>query len=102
LALLVAGVIAYGAARSITRPLKGLVSSLGPGANLLRGCVMQIANTSSKKTASPEETAIICDELNGHADDMIKAVNQLVSLVEGMDAARKRGQHSLAGTSQAA
>jgi hypothetical protein len=103
LALLIATALSYAVARSITLPLKGLVSSLGPGANLLRGCVNQIADSSTKESTSPEETAIICGELNGHADDMIKAVNQLVGLVEGLKAAENQSlEYEAAGAQRAA
>lgn len=83
LALLVAGVLAYWLARSITLPLQGLVESLGPGATLLSVCVDRIAAASAGKFADADEAVIICEELRSHADAMRGAVAELTSQVHG-------------------
>jgi methyl-accepting chemotaxis protein len=83
LAVLVAAGLAYLATLTITRPLNKLVSSLGPGANLLAASVERIATASQKGNSTPEEAGIICEELNAHADDMRSAVRELELLVQG-------------------
>ena len=88
LALAIASALAYMVARSITVPLHGLVNSLGPGATLLSVCVERIAETSRSETPDPEQTVIICGELNAHAEDMRRAVLALAAQVEGADAER--------------
>ncbi len=86
-AVVAASVLSYFMMRSITQPLDGLVGSLGPGADLLAGCVESISETSRGEATIPADAAIICEELNAHADDMRKAVRELVSLVAGSAAA---------------
>ena len=87
LAVVAASLLSYFMMRSITRPLDSLVGSLGPGADLLAGCVETIAETSKGEATIPADAQIICEELSAHADDMRKAVRQLVSLVAGSSAA---------------
>ena len=84
LAVLVASGLAWMATQSITRPLGKLVRTLGPGATLLSASVERIAENSQSKTANQEESSIICEELNAHADDMRKTVNELETLVKGV------------------
>jgi methyl-accepting chemotaxis protein len=81
-----ASLLAFFLLQSITRPLESLVRSLAPGATLLSGCVEKIAEVTQQKTPNLEETSIICDELNAHADDMRKAVLELARQVRGADA----------------
>ena len=83
LALFVASVFAYKVTQSITEPLNKLARTLGPGATLLSGCVNQISEASKKGSSDATTTAIICDELNAHAEDMRKSVDQLESIVFG-------------------
>jgi hypothetical protein len=83
LALLAACFLAFLTARSISRPLDKLVASLGPGATLLSQCVATIAEASQQSSTTPAETAIICEELNAHADDMRRAVAELTAQVKG-------------------
>lgn len=70
--------------RSITEPLDGLIRSLGPGASLLSECVNRISTVTGAETAG-EESQIICEELNAHAEDMRKAVYQLSIHVNGAE-----------------
>jgi hypothetical protein len=83
LAVLIAAVVAFLLGRSITAPLQELVRNLGPGATLLAVSVERIAEASQSQTPSQEEAAIICEELNAHADNMRKAVLELARHVEG-------------------
>ncbi len=86
-ALFAASLLAWFLARSIVRPLDSLLRSLGPGATLLTASVERIAETSrGEAAASPMEAQIICEELNGHADDMRKAVLELALHVQGSGA----------------
>ncbi len=68
--------------RSITRPLDGLIRSLGPGASLLSECVNRISDVKGAESKNVE-AQIICEELNAHAEDMRKAVYQLSIHVNG-------------------
>ncbi len=83
LAVLVASVLALLVTLSIIRPLTALVRRLGPGATLLASSVNRIAEASQRGTATSEEAAIICEELNAHADEMRMSVGELESLVHG-------------------
>jgi methyl-accepting chemotaxis protein len=89
LAVVIAAIIAFLIGRSITKPLQELVRNLGPGATLLGVSVERIAEASQSKTPSAEESAIICEELNAHADNMRKAVLELARQVEGSAAASR-------------
>lgn len=86
LAVAIAAIIAVMLGRSITAPLQDLVRNLGPGATLLGVSVERIAEASQSQTPSPEESAIICEELNAHAENMRKAVLELARHVEGSSA----------------
>ncbi|MSR46347.1 MAG: hypothetical protein EXS13_04680 [Planctomycetes bacterium] len=86
-AVVTASLLSYFMMRSITQPLDSLVGSLGPGADLLAGCVETISETSKGAATIPADAQIICEELNAHADDMRKAVRELLSLVAGSAAA---------------
>ena len=68
--VLLAAFVAFALGRSITRPLQSLVQNLGPGATLLASSVERIAETSQSAIPDPEIAAIICEELNAHADNM--------------------------------
>ena len=83
LALILSSGLAYLIMRSITQPLDRLARSLGPGATLLSQSVNRIGRASDQKSTSPEESAIICEELTAHAEDMRSAVGELVSLING-------------------
>ncbi len=72
--------------RSITRPLDGLIRSLGPGATLLASSVESIAAATKDGAASPEDASIICEELNAHAHKMRLAVAELAAHVQGRSA----------------
>jgi len=89
LAVLIATIVAFLIGRSITKPLQELVRNLAPGATLLGVSVERIAEASQSKTPSAEESAIICEELNAHADNMRKAVLELARHVEGSAAASR-------------
>jgi len=89
LAVVIATIIAIALGRSITKPLQELVRNLGPGATLLGVSVERIAEASQSKTPSPEEAAIICEELNAHAENMRSAVLELARHVEGSSAASR-------------
>lgn len=86
LALLAACGLAYALARSITKPLSGLAQSLGPGATLLSVCVERIAEHSQQEKPDREEAGLICQELNAHAEEMRKAVLELLHHVQGSSA----------------
>jgi len=94
LAVVFAALIAFLLGRSITRPLRELVRNLGPGATLLGVSVERIAEASQSKTPSQEEAAIICEELNAHAENMRSAVLELARHVEGSAAASRMAQES--------
>lgn len=83
LAVVVATFIAFLIGRSITKPLQELVRNLGPGATLLGVSVERIAEASHSQIPSQEESQIICEELNAHAENMRKAVLELARHVEG-------------------
>ena len=83
LTVLIATLVAYRIGLSITKPLEQLVRNLGPGATLLGVSVERIAEASQSQTPSAEESAIICEELNAHAENMRKAVLELARHVEG-------------------
>jgi methyl-accepting chemotaxis protein len=83
LAVLLAALVAFSLGRSITKPLERLVRDLAPGATLLGVSVERIAETSQSATPNPDEAAIICEELNAHADNMRKAVWELARHVDG-------------------
>jgi methyl-accepting chemotaxis protein len=51
--------------------------------------VERIAEASQSKNPSPEEAAIICEELNAHAENMRSAVLELARHVEGSSAASR-------------
>ena len=89
LAVVLATIIAFIIGRSITKPLQELVRNLAPGATLLGVSVERIAEASQSQTPSAEESAIICEELNAHADNMRKAVLELARHVEGSAAASR-------------
>jgi len=89
LAVVIATFIAFAIGRSITRPLQELVRNLAPGATLLGVSVERIAEASQSQTPSAEESAIICEELNAHAENMRKAVLELARHVEGSAAAAR-------------
>ncbi len=89
LAVVIAAIVAFSIGRSITKPLRELVRNLAPGATLLGVSVERIAEASQSKTPSAEESAIICEELNAHADNMRKAVLELARHVEGSAAASR-------------
>jgi hypothetical protein len=89
LAVVVAAIVAFLIGRSITLPLQQLVRNLGPGATLLGVSVERIAEASQSKTPSAEESAIICEELNAHAENMRQAVLELARHVEGSAAASR-------------
>ncbi len=89
LAVVLATLIAFVIGRSITRPLRELVRNLGPGATLLGVSVERIAEASNSQTPSQEESQIICEELNAHAENMRKAVLELARHVEGSAAASR-------------
>ena len=101
LALLIAGLLSYALAGSITAPLQGLVESLGPGGTLLGVCVERIAAASRDKFADPEESLIICEELQSHATSMRQAVEQLTAHVRGAGSAALSG-NAVGAKSQAA
>jgi hypothetical protein len=86
LAVVAAGLLSLYFMRSITRPLDGLVRSLGPGATLLAASVERIAENSRDPNAEPAEAEIICEELNAHAEKMRAAVLELARHVQGSDA----------------
>ena len=92
LAVAIAAMIAFFIARSITKPLQELVRNLAPGATLLGVSVERIAEASQSQTPSQEESQIICEELNAHADNMRKAVLELARHVEGSAAASRLTQ----------
>ncbi|HZR80271.1 MAG TPA: hypothetical protein VFD92_04160 [Candidatus Binatia bacterium] len=83
IALVIASFLAYVTARSISRPLDALVQTLGPGATLLGQCVASIAEASQRESTTPEEAAIICEELNAHCEDMRRAAAELTAQVKG-------------------
>jgi methyl-accepting chemotaxis protein len=89
LAVVVATIVAFLIGRSITRPLQELVRNLGPGATLLGVSVERIAEASHSQTPSQEESQIICEELNAHAENMRQAVLELARHVEGSAAASR-------------
>lgn len=89
LAVVIATFIAFLIGRSITKPLQELVRDLGPGATLLGVSVERIAEASHSQTPSQEESQIICEELNAHAENMRKAVLELARHVEGSSAASR-------------
>jgi hypothetical protein len=89
LAVVLATIIAFLIGRSITKPLRELVRNLAPGATLLGVSVERIAEAGQSKTPSAEESAIICEELNAHAENMRKAVLELARHVEGSAAASR-------------
>jgi len=89
LAVVLATIVAFLIGRSITKPLQELVRNLGPGATLLGVSVERIAEASQSQTPSPEESQIICEELNAHAENMRKAVLELARHVEGSAAASR-------------
>jgi hypothetical protein len=85
IAVFVALLLSMVAMWSINKPLSKLAANLGPGATLLSTCVKRISQ-SNEKGASPEENAMIVEELEAHATDMRKAVGELVSIVNGSSA----------------
>ena len=89
LAVVLATIVAFLIGRSITKPLQELVRNLAPGATLLGVSVERIAEASQSQTPSPEESQIICEELNAHAENMRKAVLELARHVEGSAAASR-------------
>jgi methyl-accepting chemotaxis protein len=82
-ALFIACLLALLATRSITGPLGLAVRLLEPGADLLAASARRISELSHQPKASMEETAIICEELDAHADDLRKVVQGLVAHVKG-------------------
>ncbi len=91
LAVLIATIVAYVIGRSITKPLEELVRNLGPGATLLGASVERIAHASQSQATNPMESAIICEELNAHADNMRLAVLELARHVQGSNATYQHG-----------
>jgi len=59
--------------------------------------VERIAETSQSRTPNPDEAAIICEELNAHAENMRKAVLELARHVDGSSSAQAA---ELAGTTK--
>jgi hypothetical protein len=95
LAVVLATIVAFMIGRSITVPLQELVRNLAPGATLLGVSVERIAEASLSQTPSQEESQIICEELNAHAENMRKAVLELARHVEGSAAAsRLQGENA--------
>lgn len=88
LAILAASLMAYFLMRTIANPLVGLVKSLAPGADMLGVCVERISETSRNKSDDPQETEIICQELDAHCSDMRTAVAELVAQVHGSRSAQ--------------
>ncbi|MDZ4741586.1 MAG: hypothetical protein SGJ03_17045 [Alphaproteobacteria bacterium] len=83
IALLFSGFIAYLVTRSMIVPLNKLTLTLKPGATLLAGSVQQISEASKKGAHDAATTAIICEELTAHADDMRNTAQNLEILVFG-------------------
>lgn len=83
LALAVAGILALFLTRSITRPLRGVVASLSPGATLLSVCVERISVASQANFANQVEASLICQELDANCDAMRRAVAELEAQVRG-------------------
>lgn len=88
-ALLVASIVAWRVALSITQPLGGLVSYLSPGATMLGTCVEKISEVTRAAEPDPVMSSIIVEELAAQADDMRKAVLALAAQVSGAEAARR-------------
>ena len=86
LAVLAAAFLAFLLGRSITRPLNELLRDLAPGATLLGVSVERIAEASRNQTSDQQEAAIICEELNAHAESMRHAVFELARHVQGAGA----------------
>lgn len=85
LSLLVASLVAFFTARSMTVPLNTLSLKLAPGATLLAGTIKQIKDASSKGGDNSQMIGIICEELSAHADDMRQTASDLEVLVFGRE-----------------
>jgi hypothetical protein len=85
-AIAFAALLSWWLSTSITRPLKELMRSLGPGATLLGNCAHRISETATAATPDALETEVICEELNAHCDSIQQAVLELARHVEGADA----------------
>ena len=86
LALLVAGLFAFALMRTIIGPLGALIRNLGPGATLLSESVKRMSEVSRSQNMDQAEAAIICGELDAHAQDMRYAVLELARQVSGAGA----------------